>query len=670
MPAVTSSASIASLPSSAIATDVCARSLLLTRLPRGRDTRQQRSFLRELFSQRWFSAHPAAISVPENRQAVYTYLERSAAANTALRRALAGSRLGWGTCWGSGVHRARRRAAVMSARLEHARQLAQTSPKSTEMAFVVFRDVATCQRVRLSLEKLASRRRYGHGEPGGGAPPAPPAHIEAALRPLHWRVRQAPPPDGIRWRNVGRTRLSKLSRRIVANGAVLFVLVVSFSPQVLILSLGSVRISGGETASDGLTGLWRVLVSWANAQGALAGFILHFIPNLIVLLVLYLLIPWLLRRASRFEWHAIRTHEERVLVSRMFFFFVINLVLLTAVNRAAVYGYLHNVSSCFFPSGGGGGGGGGGGEEPLEPSCESFENMLGDSFIPDSTLVLTAFLLTAAFVGVPLDALSWWSWPVELVRRTRRKHQSAAAMPLLEVEGDDGDADTSAVDSTDASPFDFAASFAYSSCIFCMAMWSAVLCPLALVPGVAYFAMRFVVDRYNFLTVYAHETSDDAAASTDGRLAERGLNMLRVSVILQCVGLLVFLGLRGTHAQRLAAALLAIGIGCAALRDAKAGADDDVGGRGRRDDDEEELLMEDVGELAPGMFDDMDDAVVPGLHSDDGSDDAFDPYSAPSDAAVCGVSDESASSSSSGIGRGSAGLLPRAGAGVVSGAGL
>ena len=572
--------------------DLCSRSLLLTHLPVGADAHVQRTHIRTLLRRHWFRTAPASVYVPANRQAVYHYTEASARANTALERAIAGERLGWGTCWGAGVNVARRRALRLSARLQHERDVVQESPKSTGMAFVVFRDAVACRRARRSLKQLTSRRRYGVGL----APPPPPDNIESSLRPLRWHVRQAPPPDGIRWRNVGRSQLTKLARRIVANGAVLLVLVVSFSPQVVFMSLGSVAIAGQK---EDINGEWQVLVSWADTRGPFAAFLLHFLPNVLVLLVLYLLTPLLLRRASRFECHAIRTHEERVLVSRMFFFFVLNLVVLSALNRAAIYSILHNVSSCFFPGGDEGGGGGsssGGGDDPKPdiPTCESFHTMLSDSFIPDSSLVLTAFLLTAAFVGVPLDALSWWSWPCEMVRRYRERRTEAAetAVPLLgrpRSRSDDVGAPPVAIPSSASSlemspagggsleqqpssssssssttrrgsSFDYAASFAYSACIYAMAMWCAMVCPLALIPGIAYFSMRFVVDKYNFLVVYKSEAAVEAkaVASTDGRLAERGLNMLRISIVLQSVALLVFLGMRGTPEQRFVAALMVV----------------------------------------------------------------------------------------------------------------
>ena len=151
----------------------------------------------------------------------------------------------------------------------------------------------------------------------------------------------APPPSGVLWDNVGVTAASRFARLWAVNGAMFLGLVFVSSP----LALFSFVNDAAKTLNPEYDFQWDQWVAWANGRGYLAGFVFQFLPNLGVLVVIYLLIPRVMERATRAErHHAIR--RPALLVSKEFWFFLINLLLLLALGKAALSATVQQVRQC------------------------------------------------------------------------------------------------------------------------------------------------------------------------------------------------------------------------------------------------------------------------------------------------------------------------------------
>jgi hypothetical protein len=173
----------------------------------------------------------------------------------------------------------------------------------------------------------------------GGMPEATSLAVGAGVH--RWRADHAPPPSGVLWDNVGVSASDRAARLLCINGGVTLGLVFVSSPLALFSFVNDVaRTLNPEMDS------WDEWVRWATGHGYLAGFIFQFLPNLLVVLMIYVLIPLVMERATRAEKHLTRSGALRSLVSKEFWYFLVNLLLLLAFGKAALSATVQQVRQC------------------------------------------------------------------------------------------------------------------------------------------------------------------------------------------------------------------------------------------------------------------------------------------------------------------------------------
>ena len=420
----------------------------------------------------------------------------------------------------------------------------------------------------------------------------------------NWRVDHAPPPSGVLWDNVGVTAASRFARLWAVNGAMFLGLVFVSSP----LALFSFVNDAAKTLNPEYDFQWDQWVAWANGRGYLAGFVFQFLPNLGVLVVIYLLIPRVMERATRAERHLTRSGALRSLVSKEFWFFLINLLLLLALGKAALSATVQQVRQCQWRT--------------APDACEDrFLRILGDSFVASSAMSICGFLCTCCTLGPAWELLSFLSWlrgeaAAKLARKGNVSHSAMTrAASSAEFDWRDGFEDGgegsggisprlpasassllaagSDPDGGDRSPdvqiafrpaFDLPGQHAFNVTVLACALAYAALAPALLVPGAAFFAVRYLVHKHNLLCLHldnvagagdglfgSHDAAVikdvaggggvDAAAhghggrtrgarkASDGRLLATVVKIIRVSAFVHAAVMAAFMNLRGTPAQ-------------------------------------------------------------------------------------------------------------------------
>ncbi|KAK3236888.1 hypothetical protein CYMTET_52999 [Cymbomonas tetramitiformis] len=177
-----------------------------------------------------------------------------------------------------------------SAKLEEIRA---RPPRYADIAFVVFRDTFTTNRAYRDLKDLRVwGSRWGRGFFSGWH-----------LPPF---VERAPPPGGILWHNVSVTIWERQLRTLFVNLGVLLGLLFFSSPLAL---FGFMNDAANRMWHSDIQSEWHHWLSWAQAgartpfpeeapewldvprgvqgSGAIAGLIFQFLPNLLVLLMMY-----------------------------------------------------------------------------------------------------------------------------------------------------------------------------------------------------------------------------------------------------------------------------------------------------------------------------------------------------------------------------------------------
>ena len=211
-----------------------------------------------------------------------------------------------------------------------------------------------------------------------------------------WRVDRAPPPSGVLWENVGAASASRLARSVAVDGAVAIGLVFVSSP----LAAFGIANDAAKTfapAADPDATSWPAWVAWARGGGAAAGFAFQFLPNIGALVVVYLVIPRVMERATRAERHLTRSGALRSLVTKEFWYFLVNLLLLLALGKAALSAAASRALECRR------------GKNPADvpDACgRTFVRVLGESFVASSGVSMCGFLCTCCTLGPAWELLS------------------------------------------------------------------------------------------------------------------------------------------------------------------------------------------------------------------------------------------------------------------------
>ena len=439
-----------------------------------------------------------------------------------------------------------------------------------------------------------------------------PRAVELAIRrgAHYWRCDFAPPPSGVLWENVGVTPGRRFLLTLLVNVCVSLGLVFVSSPLALFSYAGELAAN----LDPKIDWRWDAWLDWAKIEGgAYGGFVFQFAPNAAALVMIYLLIPRALERATRVEKHLTRSGALRSLVSKEFAYFLVNLLLLLALGKAALSAVVEQVRECQWHA--------------TPDACETkFLAVLGESFVAEAAMSLCGFLCTCCTLGPAWELLSVFAWIGEVAAdaaETRRAAENADsfadAIPApMRHTSDRGGVYTSRrtlrpspfarLAARRASPrrptFDLPGQHAFNATVLACAVAFASLAPALLVPGALFFAVRYLVHKHNLLCLHlgavagAGEGGDDPfgrpssaddedvandeslasdrtgertgerrivatvtghrARRSDGKLLATVTRIVRVSALIHATVMAAFLRLRGTEAQAAAATALLV----------------------------------------------------------------------------------------------------------------
>lgn len=416
------------------------------------------------------------------------------------------------------------------------------------VAFVVFKDVYTASK---AVKDLRTERRMRIGRFF--------SLTELQLERNHWKVERAPLASDIYWNHLGSTKLSLRLRRIFVNSCLLLVLLFFSSPLAVISAVQSAgRIINAEAMDNAESWL-----SWLQSSSWFAAIFFQFLPNVLVFVSMYILIPGALSYLSRFERHLTVSGEQRAALIKMVCFFLVNLIVLRGLVESSLENAILSMGRCYVD-----------GED-----CKRIEQYMSASFLAKSCLSSLAFLITCTFLGISFDLLAPIPWIKKNLQKLR-KNDMLQLVPEqnedypLESDGLDGlrrpliseeafepaggtgrglnvidlqgyDLSVYPVSRTSPIPkqkFDFAQYYAFNLTIFALTMIYSTFAPLVVPVGAVYFGYRYMVDKYNFLFVYRVR---GFPAGNDGRLMDTVLSIMRFCVDLFLITMLVFFSIHG-----------------------------------------------------------------------------------------------------------------------------
>ncbi|KAK4346960.1 hypothetical protein RND71_033299 [Anisodus tanguticus] len=422
------------------------------------------------------------------------------------------------------------------------------------VAFVVFKDVFTANKAVQDLRN-EKRRRYGRFF----------SVIELQLQRNQWKVERAPLATDIYWNHLGSTKFSLRLRRVLVNTCLLLMLLFCSSPLAVISAIQSAgRIINAEAMDHA-----QMRLNWVQGSSWLATIIFQFLPNVLIFVSMYMVVPSVLSYLSKFEQHLTVSGEQRAALLKMVCFFLVNLILLRALVESTLEGALLSMGRCYLD-----------GED-----CKKIEQYMSASFLTRSCLSSLAFLISSSFLGISFDLLA----PIPWIKKQLQKFRKNDMLQLVPERMEDYPLENQDIDSLerplihersstvvsdnngflhDASPndidfpgqdlseyppvsrtspvpkpkFDFAQYYAFNLTIFALTLIYCSFAPLVVPVGAVYFGYRYVVDKYNFLFVYRVR---GCPAGNDGRLMDTVLSIMRFCVDLFLLAMLLFFSVRG-----------------------------------------------------------------------------------------------------------------------------
>ncbi|GAV74729.1 DUF221 domain-containing protein/RSN1_TM domain-containing protein [Cephalotus follicularis] len=411
------------------------------------------------------------------------------------------------------------------------------------VAFVMFKDVYTANKAVQDFRN-EKKRRIGKFF----------SVMELRLQRNQWKVERAPLATDIYWNHLGSTKFSLRLRRVFVNTCLLLILLFFSSPLAVISAVQSAgRIINVEAMDSAQSWL-----AWMQSSSWFASVIFQFLPNVIIFVSMYIVIPSALSYLSKFERHITVSGEQRAALLKMVCFFLVNLILLRALVESSLEVAILRMGRCYLD-----------GED-----CKRIEQYMSPSFLSRSCLSSLAFLITSTFLGISYDLLAPIPWIKKKIQKFRKndmlqlvpeqseeyplEHQNGDTLrrPLIpesvfdsprmhEIEPRVQDLSVYPISRTSPIPkqtFDFAQYYAFNLTIFALTMIYSSFAPLVVPVGAVYFGYRYVVDKYNFLFVYRVR---GFPAGNDGRLMDTVLCIMRFCVDLFLLSMLLFFSVQG-----------------------------------------------------------------------------------------------------------------------------
>lgn len=411
------------------------------------------------------------------------------------------------------------------------------------VAFVMFKDVYTANKAVQDFRN-EKKRRFGKFF----------SIVELRLQRNQWKVERAPLATDIYWNHLGSIKLHLRLRRLFVNACLLLMLLFFSSPLAVISAVQSAgRIINAEAMDSAQSWL-----DWVQSSSWLASLIFQFLPNVIIFVSMYIVIPSALSYLSKFERHLTVSGEQRAALLKLVCFFLVNLILLKALVESSLEGALLKMGRCYLD-----------GED-----CKRIEQYMSASFLSRSCLSSLAFLITSTFLGISFDLLAPIPWIKKKIQKFRKndmlqlvpeqseeyplEHQeidglrrplmpdSMYGSPSVNGIGLTGqDLSVYPINRTSTAPkqtFDFAQYYAFNLTVFALTMIYSSFAPLVVPVGAVYFGYRYVVDKYNFLFVYRVR---GFPAGNDGKLMDTVLGIMRFCVDMFLLSMLLFFSVQG-----------------------------------------------------------------------------------------------------------------------------
>ncbi|KAJ3681915.1 hypothetical protein LUZ60_014488 [Juncus effusus] len=413
------------------------------------------------------------------------------------------------------------------------------------IAFVVFKDVYTANKAVKDFRTERKKQR-----PTGQFFPV----MELQLGRSGWKVERAPPASDIYWNHLGLNKISLILRRVAVYSCLILMLLFFSSPLAIISGMqNAARIINAEALDQAKSWL-----DWLEGSSWFWTVMVQFLPNVLIFVSMYVIIPSVLSYFSKFECHLTVSGEQRAALLKMVCFFLVNLILLRALVESSLESLFLRMGKCYLED---------------WQDCKRIEQYLSPSFLSRSSLSSLAFLITCTFLGISFDLLAPIPWIKNILKKFSKNDMvqlvpeenedfpleqssngegiTTLRTPLIQSESSNlelGLGQDLSIYPTNRSfhapsqTFDFAQYYAFDLTIFALTLIYSLFAPLVVPVGAVYFGYRYLVDKYNFLFVYRVR---GFPSDNDGKLMDLVLCVMQICVVCFLLAMLLYFSVQG-----------------------------------------------------------------------------------------------------------------------------
>ncbi|CAF2776257.1 unnamed protein product [Rotaria sp. Silwood2] len=372
-------------------------------------------------------------------------------------------------------------------------EFAHVKEKKCGLIFITFSTVEQAHKVYSDFHRTCFARNH-----------RPETSTSKTLGIYQWKVKFAPSPKNIIWKNIPVNQVNHWFRIIIVNIILVLFMIFLTTPSIVISTI------------DKIINKYRSLDSIKTVTNQLhVPVILTSVVPVLLLRLFAAVMPSLVSVTSLLEKQWKKSKLEKSMMIKLFVFLLMMILILPSLGLTSIEGFLRWV----FQSD--------------DDVTDSGRIRWMCVFLPDNGAFFVNYIITSTFIGAAIELLRLpdlisYIYAIATAKSTAERKFIQHALQF---------------------PFRFGVQYAWTGAVFSVILAYSIICPLITPIGLIYMIIKRAVDKYNLVFVYDTEIADKSVHRLAGYF-------IIVALMIQQLILLFFVFVRSESLTALSMILL------------------------------------------------------------------------------------------------------------------
>ncbi|CAF1019943.1 unnamed protein product [Rotaria sordida] len=365
--------------------------------------------------------------------------------------------------------------------------------KKCGLVFITFSTIEQAHKVYSDFRRICFTRNH-----------RPETSTSKILGIHQWKVKFAPSPKNIIWKNIPTNEASHWFRIIIVNIILVFFMIFLSTPSIVMSTI------------DKIINKYRSIDSLKTVTDQFhIPVILTSVMPVLLLRLFAAIMPAIVSITSLLEKQWKKSKLEKSMMIKLFVFLLMMILILPSLGLTSIEGFLRWV----FQSD----------EDPTHSGRIRWMCV----FLPDNGAFFVNYIITSTFIGAAIELLRLpdlisYIYTIATVKSTAERTVIRHSLQF---------------------PFRFGVQYAWTAAVFSVILAYSIICPLITPIGLIYMLIKRAVDKYNLVFVYDTEIADKSVHRLAG-------NFIIIALIIQQLLLLFFVLVRSESLTYLSIILL------------------------------------------------------------------------------------------------------------------